>query len=663
MSTTVSDSEAAATPKLTEPPKSPIPSPKEVPAPETLVTEMEVDQDQTDVPETRGSDSELSELKTNIQLSPDVATPQDHDNEIIVGDADADADDTTILIPDDSVTEEAPTDALPTPAAEASPSGDPASSHYPKRKRTSTYDVLAESKIEAESRTPLSKSRALVTSGIVKTVVGTWRDSPAPDHIGKHAVIAFIDAKDRLRTRVQANNIEGTFISGAYPLRAGAGGTWVTFDRVIFQDHLVGHFHHTIKEFIRIRAKMPGAETSDLDGEKEALRLAIAKIEANPTLTTEAGALQVAKGAEDDSDLAMAPPAEKKRKFTPLNMVPIGTPPTGLSGSTVIDTLPGTRPTRVLIGYWRDSDAEDPKDAHAVLGVLAHNGNFRIKLTQQTRDGREVKGNFPSALGAMWISFEKNEVILEPHLTELDKVQLKEYCRVRQWQMDTGETADQISANEKKAVKQARDRVSSGAHKVGTIDTSVPIATRNMATTSAFNSPTNGTRTRSGAEEEPRSMRRQPLPGNPQTRASTRPSTRDQGRIEAFAQGEIARAEATQNRADLSATNRERAVSAAAAQVQQAGAEALASSPAAMAQRNMRFHETADVQRMNEVWSRQEQLRSQPDSDEVKFHAGLKYERKRGGAFAGKLVSQGNIISIDGEDYVEYRILTKPSFF
>ena len=50
-------------------------------------------------------------------------------------------------------------------------------------------------------------------------------------------------------------------------------------------------------------------------------------------------------------------------------------------------------------------------------------------------------------------------------------------------------------------------------------------------------------------------------------------------------------------------------------------------------------------------------------TDDAKTHAGVKYDRKLTGPFAGKLVSQGTIINIDGEDYVEYRVLTKPSFF
>ncbi|KAH8755983.1 hypothetical protein F5883DRAFT_569750 [Diaporthe sp. PMI_573] len=48
--------------------------------------------------------------------------------------------------------------------------------------------------------------------------------------------------------------------------------------------------------------------------------------------------------------------------------------------------------------------------------------------------------------------------------------------------------------------------------------------------------------------------------------------------------------------------------------------------------------------------------------EETKIYMGIKYERKQTGPFEGKLVSPGMVISIDNDDYVEYRVLTKPIF-
>ncbi len=70
-----------------------------------------------------------------------------------------------------------------------------------------------------------------------------------------------------------------------------------------------------------------------------------------------------------------------------------------------------------------------------------------------------------------------------------------------------------------------------------------------------------------------------------------------------------------------------------------------------------------NVQRLNKVRAAQEQNRIKAGVEDSKMYNGIKYERKQNGPFQGKLVSGGTIISIDGEDYVEYRVLTKPTFF
>jgi hypothetical protein len=95
----------------------------------------------------------------------------------------------------------------------------------------------------------------------------------------------------------------------------------------------------------------------------------------------------------------------------------------------------------------------------------------------------------------------------------------------------------------------------------------------------------------------------------------------------------------------------------------QATAAAAATIPGLDVNGRQQFHEREEVQRLNKVWARQESLRIRASADDAKMFGGIKYERKASGPFTGKLVSQGTIINIDGEDYVEYRVLTKPSFF
>ncbi|KAF4461876.1 hypothetical protein FALBO_11321 [Fusarium albosuccineum] len=43
----------------------------------------------------------------------------------------------------------------------------------------------------------------------------------------------------------------------------------------------------------------------------------------------------------------------------------------------------------------------------------------------------------------------------------------------------------------------------------------------------------------------------------------------------------------------------------------------------------------------------------------TKSHGGIRYERKIQGPFTGNFVSPGSLITIDGEDHVEYRVLAK----
>ena len=50
-------------------------------------------------------------------------------------------------------------------------------------------------------------------------------------------------------------------------------------------------------------------------------------------------------------------------------------------------------------------------------------------------------------------------------------------------------------------------------------------------------------------------------------------------------------------------------------------------------------------------------------TENFKEYNGVRYERRQTGPFGGKLASNGTLINIDGEDYVEYRVLTKVAFF
>jgi len=156
-------------------------------------------------------------------------------------------------------------------------------------------------------------------------------------------------------------------------------------------------------------------------------------------------------------------------------------------------------------------------------------------------------------------------------------------------------------------------------------------------------------------------------------------------RTSSIAQREIARAEAAQLRQDRYAATKEAAVAAAAAVSPTSHAGPLPGTLSAVLPSNGHppttsaygstgsatnsgsrppFHESDDMMRLNSVWARQEAQRIRnAGQDDAKIYNGIKYERKATGPFQGRFVSQGTIISIDGDDYVEYRVLTKPCFF
>ncbi|KAG6019822.1 hypothetical protein E4U41_003070 [Claviceps citrina] len=573
-------------------------------------------------------------------------------------------------------------------------------SHYPKRKRTSIFNDLSESKLESAhtavpERSPTSPDsftkfkpnrQSLGGPGVKGVLLGTWRDSEVPEEEKKHAVIGFIDVRDRLRTRIQPNTKEGESLAEAYPLPPGPGGSWVTFERVIFSDHLVGLDHFQIKEYTRIRSDVAPEETEEqrMAAETAAVQEAIRRVKERPALENPVQLPAIAYGLEMPEHLQSAARPDPKRRRVSSGFAAINPAPqeSGLEPSLPghqqtmashqsrfsIDPLPGTRPTRILIGHWKPSSEIDPKDRHAVYGILGQNDMFRVKVVRETRDGRFVDGNFPAGAGALWIPYE--EVEFEPHLKALNRQEVKEYCRVRQYQLDHGETSAERIENETKAVYEAQTRAGTMPYKQPPHNLIVPSFTAHPQGDDdrmGGRPPYNGHELRQSRRAEPRPIRASM--NEHDFRASRMHSVETAERTNALARREIARAEAAQGRADRHAVHRERAAAAVAADAANAAAAATAAASNLPIEHHhnangrIMFHESEDMQRLNKVWARQETLRMKGGPDDIKIYDGVKYERKSTGPFMGKLVSQGIIISIDGEDYVEYRVLTKPSFF
>jgi hypothetical protein len=568
----------------------------------------------------------------------------------------------------------------------------PVVSHYPKRKRASVYNDLSEDKIEnsmiGEEPEPVPRSVKPMKRhvGSIKGVsLGYWRDSPVPDEKGKHGVIGFIDVRDRLRTRIQAIDRFGGTIDPQYPLPPGPGGSWVTFERVVFWEHLVGLDHYQVKEYVKLRTDQhepneAARKTAELQSVKDALKRCLA----NPPPDNQP-APAIAYGPEIPEHAQHSSRPEKRRRTgSGIGTIGAGGPiaPAGQTsnpGESVLrlDPIPGTRPTRILLGYWRGSSEPDPRDRHAVYGILGQNDMFRVKVVRETRDGRFVDGNFPSGAGALWIHYE--EVEFENHLKNLSRTEIKEYCRIRQRQIDDKELPDQRIANETQAVFQAQQRASVG-YKTGNFHPQPSFAATPLddemlmeggVPPAEAKADFGGHELRQSRRAESRADSRPPRTSLPdlEMRQASRQSTEAVERTNSLARREIARVEAAQNRVERHSANRE---AAAVAVANAQGAAALSNGGGGrngngaggnLPSTKLRFGESDDIQRLNTVWAKQEAHRLKAGSEEAKIYGGIKYERKAQGPFSGKLVSQGTIISIDGEDYVEYRVLTKPSFF
>jgi len=552
-----------------------------------------------------------------------------------------------------------------------------------KRKRTSTYIETPDEGNSPAPRSELPDSRprpsrpAKTGAGVKGVLLGYWRDSEPEKIADKHAVIGFIDVRDRLRTRIQPTTRDGRNIVNEYPLPPGPGGSWVTFQQVAFDEHLVFLNQHQVKDYVKIRLEtLTEDETPEQKDEKDraAVKAACRKSESSPSIpyTTEP---LVAYGPEiPEHAQPQSRPEAKKRRITqqPILGISQAVPAGAFTQHHPIDALPGTRPTRILLGHWKLSSSLEAIDKHAVYGILGANDMFRVKLMRETRDGRPLVGNFPQGAGALWIHWD--EVIFEPHLQNLSRPEIKEYCRVRQRQLDEGETDANRVENETKAVYEAQKRVVSGSVSTTAKYQEYPVAPMPLAMKAPVTNGTghdeslyeNGLPAADGLPHiEPRQSRQLPqIPQAPRARhslsevelrAANRPPAGPSPleRTNSIARREIARVEAAAQRAEQ--------------RNEQRGRETYSASPAAhiasagVPANKILFDE--NISRLNKIWATQEASRLKVDSEDAKMYMGIKYERKKNGPFEGKLVSQGTIISIDGEDYVEYRVLTKPSFF
>ncbi|KAG9239175.1 hypothetical protein BJ875DRAFT_449123 [Amylocarpus encephaloides] len=454
------------------------------------------------------------------------------------------------------------------------------------------------------------RPRALKGPTVRGVIIGVWRDSNEEDDQDKHVIYGFIDIHDRLRTRIYGMNRRGEELIGNIP--TGAGGCWVTFPRIIFDPHLQGLGNAEVKEYVKLRTDHVAEAT--FEEQQEAERNAVSKAKqtvadevTSPTVkpvTHRAGNARVSTHRQSGSRQA----PHKSSSFQAVNAAHLQTPKASPSGET--------KPHGVILGFWMDSSEPSDEDKHAVYGVLGGTDCFRVKVQRITRDGRYVDGNYPVGAGALWLPYSK--VVFEPHLSDLTRPEMKEYVRIRQEELKHKDSGKDRKANEIRAVARAKAiALEYGLNdKVDAMAQVIPA-----------------------------------LPMEMETRHSSRSEQKSYARRQAEQDAEQSRKQKTIAKEKQHAKTRKEI----------AANEAI-------------IHEAAqaelkkNIKQLNRVWVAQQQATfseapsSSDSSEEVKFHHGIKYERRQNGPFDGKLVSPAQLLNIDGEDYVEYRILTKPSF-
>ncbi|PQE23191.1 tRNA splicing endonuclease subunit protein [Rutstroemia sp. NJR-2017a BVV2] len=485
-----------------------------------------------------------------------------------------------------------------------------AASSYPKRKRASInykYDEY----VDAGNEEPAAKRSRMDSTRVRGVIIGVWRASSEPRDEDKHVIYGFVDKDNRLRTRLHARNRRGDELIGNIP--TGTGRCWVTFPEIIFDPHLAPLSPPEVKEYVKIRSADEPEANDKLRHEADMRAVEVAK------------AAVVAGSAKRKSQTTPGRPPQSNSRHstdgrTPLSPSKARNAPKLKNTKFAKDHSPAdTGPnTGILLGYWKDSSEKRKEDKHAIFGIVGGSG-FRVKVHKATRDGRVVIGNYPAGAGGLFVTYDK--LILEPQLASLSKQQVREYVKLRQDDVRRGESEKDRKRHEQRAI----DKVM-GRERVATVETEE-----------------SGTEQEVEPEPKPATIRRTP-------RTDRKATSRSQERDEVPLQQK--RKEKTDEREKGREKPRDK----------HASDKAVIDE---VVQRKL----SQNIKGLQEIWQVQNAATLShtngagasggADQDDVKFHNGLKYEKKASGLLQGKFVHHPAIITVDGEAWVEYRFLSK----
>lgn len=354
-----------------------------------------------------------------------------------------------------------------------------------------------------------------------------------------------------------------------------------------------------------------------------------------------------------------------------------------------------TDTSRILVGYWRESTEPEPNQ-HAVFGILSRDGKLRFKVVAETREGDHING--PLNPGDSWIVYD--EVGLEPHLEGLNRLEMKEYCRVREHQLVQGEDKEDSAANRLKAVDLAKE-IAEAAYgherprnlrwaREKCADERRAQRKLKKKNSAAAAAATQLEQMRNGG---PPPQHSPPSAGSPQqhvfsARPESQPSTVSHARTPSsddVKQRPLpdvvpprSHLDVVKPRAQTDEVKRHSLPGVAKLIGDAKPRTPLRPDP--IMDRNDRASVHADGDAHHRSSTVSDSPNPPPESDsaknwhnamqpvvgtmgpkgDVKSYGGITYKWKEGGLFSRMYVSPGSIITIDKEDYVEYRILTTP---
>ncbi|OAA59329.1 hypothetical protein ISF_06264 [Cordyceps fumosorosea ARSEF 2679] len=300
-------------------------------------------------------------------------------------------------------------------------------------------------------------------------------------------------------------------------------------------------------------------------------------------------------------------------------------------------------PTRVLIGHWLHSSEPEPNQ-HAVYGILSRDGKLRFKLVPETRDGRAVQGNYPPSRET-WVIHE--DIVFESYLSNLNRLGMKEYCRERGRQVEAGEKpgGPENAANILKAVDKAEHACASAKHE----------RPRNLR----WEREKCADRRRA-VRMEGWASRRTSNADDAATPTTTATTTTDAVTADTSLEDAVLGATPAQAGAGVRKKRKKYGERRTIYHHDHVSEAAVAAAAAAAAAADPDRSAFADSSRDSvEMSTTSSVTDSSADDTKPKVYNGFVYQRSPTGPFAGKLTAKGQVVSINGEDYVEYRVLAK----